>query len=140
MKKTFHASMIYMILALVCGVFYREYTKFMAFQGTTTLAFTHVHLFVLGTILFLVLTLFCIQTDLEKEKGFQRFMLIYNIALPFMIVMLIVRGIVQVNEIALSSSMNAMISGIAGVSHILLTIGLAYLFIGLKHTLDHIKK
>lgn len=139
MKKTLNISLLYMIFALVCGVFYREYTKLMAFSGTTSLAFTHLHLFALGTILFLVLTLFCMQTTLAQQKAYQRFLIIYNIALPFMVIMMIVRGILQVHAVELSPGMNAMISGIAGISHILMAVGLAFLFIALRKSIQELE-
>ena len=41
MKKLINTAMIYMILALVMGVFYREFTKFYQFTGITTLSVTH---------------------------------------------------------------------------------------------------
>lgn len=48
---------------------------------------------------------------------------------------MLARGIIQVMEITLSKSMNAMVSGIAGVSHILITVSLVLLFISLKKAL-----
>lgn len=45
MKKYFNLAIIYAILAMISGVFYREFTKFLDFEGTTTLAFTHIHFF-----------------------------------------------------------------------------------------------
>ncbi|MEG1805993.1 MAG: DUF2871 family protein, partial [Clostridia bacterium] len=43
MKKLINVSFIYALAAIVSGVFYREFTKFMSFTGKTTLAFTHLH-------------------------------------------------------------------------------------------------
>lgn len=54
MKKYFNIAFIYAIAAIASGVFYREFTKFNAFTGKTTLSITHLHLFVLGTIMFLL--------------------------------------------------------------------------------------
>lgn len=121
-------SFIYTIFAMIFGVFYREFTKYVGFSGTTTLAFTHLHLFVLGMFMFMILFLFSIQTNLTKQKRFKTFFAVYNIALPLMIIMLAVRGIVQVLEIPLTSAKTAMISGIAGISHILMLIAILLLF------------
>lgn len=140
MKKTLQASMIFTILALICGVFYREFTKFLNFQGTTALAFTHVHFFVLGTLLFLILTLFCILTPLEKEKQFQRFIVLYSISLPFMVLMMLIRGVIQVQGVVLSSSIDAMISGIAGISHIMVGSCFLLLFLALKNAVAQVQK
>ena len=49
-----------------------------------------------------------------------------------MIIMLLVRGIPQVLGITLSTGISAMISGIAGVGHILVGVGLILLLLSLK--------
>ena len=38
MKKYANSALIYAILAMVGGVFFREFTKFNGFEGATTLA------------------------------------------------------------------------------------------------------
>lgn len=133
MKKLINTAFIYAIAAMVCGVFYREFTKMMSFEGRTTLAFTHLHLFVLGTFVFLILALFSLQTDLLMQKKFKAFFLTYNIGLPLMVVMFFVRGILQVLGTPLSAGMNAAISGIAGITHIILGVAIVLLFLCLKN-------
>lgn len=133
MKKMINTSMIYMIIALVAGVFYREFTKFTGFTGQTTLSVGHTHLLILGMFFFLIVALFCkVAPELLEEKMFSRFYVLYNIALPFMGGMLIVRGILQVLATELSKGMDAMISGFAGIAHILITIALVMFFLALK--------
>lgn len=134
MKKYINISFIYAMVAIACGVFYREFTKFSGFTGRTTLAFTHLHLFVLGTVVFLLIALFAELTDLQEQKQFKTFMILYNIGLPFMIVMFFVRGILQVQGTALSSGLNAAISGVSGIGHIIMTIAIVMLFLSLKKT------
>ena len=73
MKKYINISFIYALAAMACGVFYREFTKFNGFSGKTTLAFTHLHFFVLGTVLFLIIAVFSRITDIEKQKSFTSF-------------------------------------------------------------------
>ena len=92
----------------------------------------HVHLFVLGTILFLIIGLYSIMTNIETQKEFKRFFTLYNISLPFMVIMFMVRGIVQVLGMEVSTGMNAAISGIAGISHILMMVSIVFLFLALK--------
>ncbi|MEG2097890.1 MAG: DUF2871 family protein, partial [Pseudoflavonifractor sp.] len=62
MKKMMNLSFLYAILAMVGGVFYREFTKFNGFSGRSTLGFVHGHLFLLGMVVFLVVALFCHST------------------------------------------------------------------------------
>lgn len=133
MKKLINISFIYFILAMIGGVFYREFTKFFNFTDKTTLSFIHVHLLVLGTLLFLILALFSINTDLLNHKKFNLFLKLYNISLPLMIIMLLIRGIIQVLNTNLSSGANASISGMSGIAHILMLISFVILFLVLRN-------
>lgn len=131
-KKHINISFIYAMLALACGVFYREFTKLLNFSGKTTLAYTHLHLFVLGTIMFLLIAIFSSITTLSQLKEFNRFMLLYNIGLPFMITMFFVRGVTQVLGTELSKGASAAISGVSGISHIIITLAIIMLFLALR--------
>lgn len=124
---------------MACGVFYREFTKFNGFSGKTTLAFTHLHFFVLGTVLFLIIAVFSRITDIEKQKSFTSFLKLYNVGLPFMVAMFFVRGIPQVLELGLSKGANAAISGIAGVAHIIMAVAIVMLFSAMKKSSSVIK-
>ena len=96
MKKPIWIAFGYAIAAMACGVFYREFTKFFDFTGTTTLAVSHVHLFMLGAVIFLAVALFNSKLQLDQTKLWKPFLIVYNIGLPFMVVMFLVRGIMQV--------------------------------------------
>ena len=133
MKRLLNTAIGYFIAASAAGVFYREFTKWNGFTGKTTLGFVHTHLFVLGMFLFLILALTCKEEHaLLESKAFKRFYIVHNIALPFMAGMMVVRGILQVLNVNLTHAADAAISGIAGVSHILITISLILFFIMLK--------
>ncbi len=132
MKKYLNYSLAYAIAAMVGGVFYREFTKWNGFEGVTSLGKVHVHLFMLGMMLFLLVALFAAHGDPAKQKTFRVFMCLYNIGLPLTAVMLVVRGVPQVLNIALSAGADAAISGIAGVGHILIGTGLVLLLVSLK--------
>lgn len=69
MKKIINTSMIYMILALAAGVFYREFTKSTNFTGNTTLSVGHTHFLVLG-MCFLALKKY-LQTQINNRKIYQ---------------------------------------------------------------------
>lgn len=128
MKKLINMAFGYGLAGLAGGVFYREFTKFNDFTGTTALGKLHVHMLVLGSILCMILALFSLQTDLTEQKTFGRFQTIYQVALPFMVVMLLVRGITEVLGMELSRGANAAISGMAGIAHVLMTIAFVYLY------------
>lgn len=132
MKKIMNTSLIYFVLAMAGGVFYREFTKWNGYTKPTTLGVLHVHLLVMGTVLFLLIALFTKITDLEKNSLFKKFFVLYNVALPFMVVMMLIRGIVQVLAIDLGKMGNGMLSGFAGLSHITMMVSLLMLLIALK--------
>lgn len=137
MKKLINTSFVYFILAMIAGVFYREFTKFYNFTEKTTLSVVHTHLLTLGMFLFLILAaLFKDNIKLLDNKKFKRFYIFYNISLPFFAIMFVIRGIFQVLSIELSATINAIISGFAGISHIFMLVSFVLLFISLKEIFE----
>ena len=131
MKRCMNASLLYAILAMVGGVFYREFTKFNGFTARTSLGVVHTHYFLLGMVYFLLLLL------LEKSFSFmgaktERVLTAYQVGLNLTAVMFVVRGVPQVLGTELSTGMNAAISGIAGIGHILLGISMVMLLLQVK--------
>ena len=63
MKKLLNTAFIYALAAMAGGVFYREFTKFNGFSGRTALGLVHTHLFLLGTVFFLLAALFSKELD-----------------------------------------------------------------------------
>ena len=53
MKRYMNCALLYSVLAMAGGVFYREFTKLNAFTGKTTLSVVHTHYFLLGMVVFL---------------------------------------------------------------------------------------
>lgn len=138
MKRYMDSALLYAVLALAGGVFYREFTKFHGFVGKTTLGVIHTHYFMLGMVFFLLLLL------LEKNFSFTsakagRILAVYHVGLNLTAVMLVVRGVTQVLGIALSSGVNAAISGMAGVGHILLGVSLVILLVELRRRVFNTK-
>lgn len=140
MKRLINLAGIYGLLALIGGVFYREFTKFHHFTGKTSLSVVHTHLLTLGVLLCLVLASMAMRVDLFQNKQFQIFYKLYNLALPLMVVMLVVRGVAQVLQLQLSRGADMSISGVAGLSHILLAGALWHLFVALKATAKQLEK
>lgn len=133
MKKLINLAFIYGMTAIAFGVFYREFTKILGFTGRTTLAFTHLHLMVMGSLFFLIISLFALHTNLMEQKRFKTFLVCYNIGLPFMVAMLTVRGVLQVLGTPLSKGLSAAISGISGIAHTIVTVALVMLFLSLRN-------
>ena len=132
MKKYLNYSLSYGVMGLICGVYFRELTKIMGFTGVTTLSKAHPHLLMLGTVLFLIVALFSERLSLETEKTFKLFMRMYNIGLPLTVLMMLIRGTLEVIGAPLSKGLDASISGIAGIGHILLGLGIILFIYSLK--------
>lgn len=133
MKRYANTALLYAILAMVGGVFYREFTKFNGFTAKTTLSVVHTHYFLMGMVFFLLLLM------LEKNFSFTgaktgRVLALYHVGLNLTAVMLVVRGVFQVLGTSLSAGMNAAISGIAGIGHILLGVSLILMLLQIKRS------
>lgn len=139
MKRYMNVALVYTVLAMVGGVFYREFTKFNGFTAKTTLGVVHTHYFLMGMVFFLLLLLLeknCFFTG--KKTG--RILVAYHIGLNLTAVMFVVRGITQVLGTSLSSGMSAAISGVAGIGHILLGVSLVLLLVQIKRSVSGTKE
>lgn len=117
MKRLMNASIVYGVLALVGGVFYREFTKLNGFTSFTTLSIFHTHYLMLGMVFFLLLVV------VEKNFHFVdnkvlKYLLLYHIGLNLTVVMLVVRGVVQVFSLDVSSAV------LSGIAHLILGISM----------------
>ena len=135
MKRYINIALLYAVIAMIGGVFYREFTKFNDFTAKTTLGVVHTHYFLLGMFFFLVLLL------LEKNFSFTgaktgRVLAVYHIGLNLTGVMFVVRGVTQVLGTELSSGMSAAISGIAGIGHILLGVSPVLILVQIKRAVS----
>ena len=125
MKHCINYSIVYTILAIIGGMLYRELTKMNDYTAWTTLSVVHTHYFILGMIFFLILGLVSMNVNFKSDRA----VLFYNIGLNLTAIMLVVRGIVQVLDLNVVS---ALISGIAGIGHIILGISLILILLDIK--------
>ena len=131
MKRCANTAVVYAVIAMVCGVFYREFTKFNGFEGRTVLSALHPHYFMLGMAFFLLLLL------LEKAVGFSgagagKVLAVYHVGLNLTGLTLLLRGVTQVLGTDLSSAMDGALSGVAGIGHILLGVSLLLLLLRIR--------
>ncbi|MGX6962476.1 DUF2871 domain-containing protein [Vagococcus xieshaowenii] len=124
MKKLVRVSMIYMITGLFFGVFYREMTKIFDYEGPTQLAGLHTHTFTLGMLFFLIVLLLEKNFHITQEKNYKKFYAFYQTGLGMTLTIMLVHGTMSVMGYESSPAL----SGIAGLGHISLTIGLGFLF------------
>lgn len=130
-KRYIHLSLVYGIAAMIFGIFYREYTKFSGFNGQTNLSVLHTHYFLLGMFFFLFLML------AEKVLAFSDrktggLLVVYQLGLNLSGLGFLMRGLTQVRETGLSRGLDASISGIAGIGHILLGVSIVLLLLKIR--------
>ena len=116
---------------MVFGVFYREFTKFNDFSGQTRLSVLHTHYFMLGMFFFLILML------MEKVFSFSgestgKILIVYQVGLNITGLGFLLRGLMQVWGEQLSKGMDASISGIAGIGHILTGVCIVLLLLNVR--------
>lgn len=131
MKRYANASLLYALIAMAGGVFYREFTKFSGFTGKTALSVVHTHYFLLGMVFFLLLLL------LEKSFAFSGektgcVLALYHVGLNVTGAALLVRGVAQVLALPLSRAMDASLSGVAGIGHLLLGVSMVLLLMRIR--------
>ena len=130
-KRCADRALAYAVTAMACGVFYREFTKFSDFTGQTRLSVLHTNYFLLGMFFFLVLML------AEKAFSFSgqntgRVLAVYQAGLNITGLGFLMRGLTQVLGTPLSRAMDASVSGIAGIGHILMGVCMILLLLEIR--------
>ena len=138
MKRIAKLSFFYSMLGMLLGVFYREFTKINNFTGETVLSGLHTHILVSGLFFFLIVLLLEKSFELTKNKNFNKFMVTYNIGLILSVIMMAIRGCVEVLNLEISTMIDYSISGIAGLSHIIMTIAYILFFLILLNRINDV--
>ncbi|MEU4498335.1 DUF2871 domain-containing protein [Streptomyces sp. NPDC023998] len=132
MRKSYYAAHVYMILGVISGLYYREITKLNDFEGDTQLSVVHTHLLALGMLGFLIVLALDKQFQLSEAKQFRYFFWFYNAGIAITVLMMLFRG----TQTVLGNHVPEAVSWIAGLGHIILTVGLILLFVLLGKRLN----
>lgn len=132
MKKIVNTALIYAIIAMLCGILYREGSRFLELTESTYWSLTHTHFFVLGMFFFLIVLVLEKEFHITTDKKFNIFYIIYNLGLIITGIMLWIRGMIDIVG-NISSTYDKMVSGISGIGHILLGVGIILFFIILNN-------
>ena len=139
MKKLYYSAFTYLILALLTGIIWREITKILDVHTNTPLGSVHTHLFALGFMLFLILIIFEKLLSITADSKFTIFFVFYHIGLGLTASCMFVRGLtsilVEKGDFILSDGLDSSISGMAGMGHMAVTVGLIILMLILKKQL-----
>jgi len=125
-------ALVFLVMGLAGGVFYREFTRLNDFSGVTTLRVVHVHSIAIGFLALLILWLALKNADhpqLDQKYKKPVFALIGG--LYFTIVTMLLRGISQVIGNGYLPFPSAALSGLAGIGHLILGHILVIIFVRL---------
>ena len=135
MKRLKNASIVYGVLGLIGGVFYREFIKLNGFSTYTSLSVVHTHYFMLGMMFFLILALLEMNLHFMNDRT-KRYVFFYHLGLNLTVIMLMIRGVIQVVYLnSLTTALNVVIAGIAGIGHLILGISLIMILISIKNAI-----
>ncbi|WP_319803216.1 DUF2871 domain-containing protein [Brachybacterium subflavum] len=137
MNRLFTAICIYLGLGLASGLAFREITKHSDWPATdhTQLSVVHTHLLTLGVVTLLaVLALEAVLRLSDSPRLFGWFQGIYHAGVLISTIMMFVRGLLTVQGADLGG-MDPMIAGIAGIGHILLTVGFVLLMVLIRRAI-----
>lgn len=130
MKKILTYVIIFTIIGLTLGIYYRELTKYMDFYASlgskTMLSVAHTHTLTLGALIPLIIGL-VLQQNNKSLTDIKLPWYIYIAGVSLTITMIVVRGTLEVYGMALSKGLDASISGLAGLGHTALGVGLVWI-------------
>ncbi|GIG68368.1 DUF2871 domain-containing protein [Phytomonospora endophytica] len=124
MRRSLHTAHVYMILGLVSGLFYREFTKLNDFTGESQLSVVHTHLLALGMLVFLIVLGLDKVFGLSGMKSFNVFYWLYNTGMVITVGSMVFRGV----QTVLGNEIPEVFAFLSGAGHIVLTIGLIAFF------------
>lgn len=131
-KRFANMALIYALIAMLSGVFYREFTKLHHSTGKTNLSVIHTHYFLLGMFFFLLLMLLENSFGFSDQKHIGKILSAYHLGLNITGLGFLMRGLVQVLGSPLSRGADASISGIAGIGHLVMSISMILLLLKIR--------
>lgn len=127
-KRMYWIALAYIAIGLALGLLNHEIVYWTHFTGESVLAEVHPHAIMLGGFVFLSMPLFMKNFGIEKQRSLRIFLWVYNIGLLMTLGLMTARGMSQTLAIPLPSFADHMVGGLAGIGHIILAIGLGFLF------------
>lgn len=126
--KLVRASAGYCAAGLLGGVYWRELTRRREYDTSSArnqLRIFHTHSFSLGSMFFLIVLALEKSFRLPRNARYKKFYVTYNIGLGITLLMMLVHGTLTV----IGKDKNSrIISWVAGLGHVLMTVGFGYLY------------
>lgn len=132
MKQLWLAASAYATLGLFFGLLYRTLTHD-GFDGKTQLSITHTHFLALGMLVMLIVLALDAALGVSGSKSFKVFFWTYNVGLLISGGVMVWHGLIQLG----GGEGGAAVAGVAGIGHILLTVGIVALMVSLRKPIAH---
>lgn len=117
-------SFISLLFGCAGGVFFREFTKFFGYTGYSMLSILHTHTLILGSVFGLIFHLLFINCPKGNIQNFTTSAKLWLFGLILTVSMMFMRGIYQITGNGAYLFNNRAFSGIAGIGHIVLAVGI----------------
>ncbi|QOQ39753.1 DUF2871 domain-containing protein [Trueperella pecoris] len=127
MKNLWYLACAYAAVGLISGLVYRTMTMKMEVVPVNQLSTTHTHFLALGMMVMLIVLGLEATMKISQSRAFRVFCWTYNAGLILTGGVMMWHGIVQIG----GGEGGPAIAGIAGVGHILLTVGIVSLLVSL---------
>ena len=131
MRRILYAFLIYTILGLLSGFYYRELTLAYDFTGETQLVVVHTHTLILGMFMHLIMLPLNKVFKLSSYYLFNWFFIVYNLGVLSTVGMMFTKGTFQV----IGKTVPESFAGFAGIGHTILTAGFILLFFLLRNAI-----
>lgn len=140
-RSLIEISFANLVLALISGVFYREFTKYFNYNGKTYLSKMHPHIIVLGVIFILIiyLSILFLKND-ELVNKLKKPLLFFSISLIITVVLFMLHGISQITDPSYILTKAQVFSGLAGIGHTLLSISMLYILLKIYRANNYIEQ
>ncbi len=126
-RRIAEMAFVYLIFGLAAGVFFREFSKAYRFTADSALSNMHGHLIMLGAFgLMMVYVLLVIlnQKNPQLLARLKRPLMLWHIGLSLTVIMMMIKGMIEVLGYNYYGAIVAAVSGVAGIGHILLATAL----------------
>lgn len=135
-KKLFNQGFILFVAGILVGAFYREYTKYVGFTGITSLSLTHTHLLAPGAMIAFIFAALLKAYNIRESKSLNIAWLLYIVGVLGNAIVLFTRGMFTISAVEISYGLTKAISGISGLLHIAMTVGIIWFLLQVKKEIN----
>lgn len=128
-KNIIGLSYTFLVMGLIAGVFYREFTKFYKYSDNNHLSKLHVHVLALGFLPMMILYLVVKEYDVKKNLSLRKPLYVFVSGFTFTIVNITLFWIFEIVSASRPIVNKAALKGLSGLGHIFLAIGIVWMVV-----------